>query len=209
MGTRGIRSGRSIRVTALTSAVVWRGWRRRLAGAARASRGDVGSCDDAATHQPPEGDEETGPETAERWQQGRQHGRLHGEAEGREVAASPSRVGAGRSDTSLIDRLPAPSRAPQQSTRPGSTVKRTGPRTHGEILAMEQNRAAVVAGYRLLADLLEKHPELPIPYHGPASGTELRIYMLGSDRAAFVDAVRALPGRLDKSVAAEIGRAHV
>ena len=68
---------------------------------------------------------------------------------------------------------------------------------------MEQNRAAVVAGYRLLADLLEKHPELPIPYHGPASGTELRIYMLGSDRAAFVDAVRALPGRLDKSVAAD------
>src|SRR6266498_684075 len=132
MGTRGIRSGRSIRATALTSAVVWRGWRRRLAGAARVSRGDVGSCDDAATDQPPEGDEEAGPEAAERWQQGREHGRLHGEAEGREVAASPSRVGAGRSDPS--DR-PAPGAFPSTTTKargPAPPSREPGPRTQGE-----------------------------------------------------------------------------
>lgn len=68
-------------------------------------------------------------------------------------------------------------------------------------MSTDETRAAVVAGYRMLADLLEQHPELPIPYHGPASGTELRIYMLHSNRSAFVEAVRALPGRLDKSVA--------
>jgi hypothetical protein len=67
-----------------------------------------------------------------------------------------------------------------------------------------EDRAAVVAGYRLLADLLEQHPELPIPYHGPADapggGTEITLYMLSSERTAFVDAVRCLPGRLDKAV---------
>src|SRR6266498_1248346 len=76
MGTRGIRSGRSIRVTGFIVVAGWRGRRRRLAGAAKPWRGDAGSCDDAAAHQPSEGDEEAGPEAAERWQQRREHGRL-------------------------------------------------------------------------------------------------------------------------------------
>lgn len=63
---------------------------------------------------------------------------------------------------------------------------------------MDETRAAAISGLRKLADLLEAHPELPLPYHG--FGVPAKIYMLGSDRSAFVDAVRALPGKADKRV---------
>lgn len=65
---------------------------------------------------------------------------------------------------------------------------------------MDETRAAAISGLRKLADLLEAHSELPLPYHGFDSYVPLTIYMLGSDRPAFVDAVRALPGKANKRV---------
>lgn len=65
--------------------------------------------------------------------------------------------------------------------------------------AMETHRADYVAGLRQLADLLEAHEELPLPYDGN-SGAMSFMFLSGEDpRAAMADAVRALPVPLSKN----------
>jgi hypothetical protein len=54
-------------------------------------------------------------------------------------------------------------------------------------------RAAHIEGQRLLADALEQHPEIPLPYHG--SSAEITFHFLDGDdpRAEMAAAARALP----------------
>lgn len=56
-------------------------------------------------------------------------------------------------------------------------------------------RTAYTQGLRALADLLDEHPELPLPCHA------ISFYFLGGSesKAALAAAVRAFPGRLDKN----------
>jgi hypothetical protein len=63
---------------------------------------------------------------------------------------------------------------------------------------MTTDRTEYVAGLRQLADLLEQHDELPVPYEG--SATSMTMYFLSQGRDAFVAAARVMPGRLDKKV---------
>ncbi len=63
------------------------------------------------------------------------------------------------------------------------------------------DRAAYSAGLRQLADLLDAHPEIPLPYDGrPNGGTPITIHHLDGNRGAFAATVRALPGRKEKAV---------
>jgi len=66
----------------------------------------------------------------------------------------------------------------------------------------DETRAAYISGLRKLADLLEQHDELPLPYEGSSPGLARRMtfFFLGDPRDVFVKAARALPGRLDKEV---------
>jgi hypothetical protein len=61
-------------------------------------------------------------------------------------------------------------------------------------------RAGYVQGLRALADILEQHPEVPLPFTG--TGTDLTFHFLHGDnpRAELVTAVRAFPGVKDKKV---------
>lgn len=62
-------------------------------------------------------------------------------------------------------------------------------------------REDYISGLRKLADLLEQRTELPIPWHGDMDqGGALAVYMLSAEREAFVEAVRALPGKAEKAV---------
>jgi hypothetical protein len=61
------------------------------------------------------------------------------------------------------------------------------------------DRAGYVAGLRLLADLLERHPGLPLPNAGARDGNPLTIYYFGAGRDALAEFARALPGPLRKS----------
>lgn len=60
------------------------------------------------------------------------------------------------------------------------------------------DRTEYTRGLRALADLLDAHPEVPLPFHGTSS--PIRIYHLsGADqRAEFLATVRAFPGRKSK-----------
>ncbi len=64
-------------------------------------------------------------------------------------------------------------------------------------------RAARIAGFRQLADVLERHPELPLPYEGAGVGSQsITFHFLGFDdgeKEAMAAAVRALPCRLTKA----------
>ena len=66
-------------------------------------------------------------------------------------------------------------------------------------------RAGYISGLRKLADLLEQHPDLPLPY-GSGNGTfpSLRVtfYMLGDTREAFTSTALRFPGPLTKEVRA-------
>ncbi|WP_020580151.1 hypothetical protein [Actinopolymorpha alba] len=62
------------------------------------------------------------------------------------------------------------------------------------------DREAYISGLRKLADLLEQHDEVPVPYQG-SSASPMTFHFLRSsvdNRAAMAAAVRAFPGRLDK-----------
>jgi hypothetical protein len=62
------------------------------------------------------------------------------------------------------------------------------------------DRTEYTKGLRALADILDAHPEVPLPYHG-REGTPLAIYHLNrkdETRAAFLASVRAFPGRKEK-----------
>jgi hypothetical protein len=61
------------------------------------------------------------------------------------------------------------------------------------------DRTAYTAGLRALADLLDQHPEVPLPYDG--TSTPITIMHLGTNpatRDAFAATVRAFPGHRSK-----------
>lgn len=61
-------------------------------------------------------------------------------------------------------------------------------------------RRGYIAGLRQLADILEQHDQLPLPYHGSSVPLTFMFFNHGEDnRAALANAVRAIPGRLDKN----------
>lgn len=63
-------------------------------------------------------------------------------------------------------------------------------------------RAAYTAGLRALADLLDTHPDLPLPYEGQCTAMSFH-FLSGDAKANLAAAVRAFPGRLDKNDPAE------
>lgn len=69
---------------------------------------------------------------------------------------------------------------------------------------IDTRRAGYVSGLRKLADLLEQHPELPLPYHGSDS-TITFMFLHGPDaKARFAAAARVIlygtGGELEKHV---------
>lgn len=77
----------------------------------------------------------------------------------------------------------------------------------------DQQRADYVAGLRALAEVLEQHPEVPLPYN-PTQGVISFHFLFGENpRADMAATVRALPCRLDKDPRGDdyfdlIGRLH-
>lgn len=69
-------------------------------------------------------------------------------------------------------------------------------------MAALQRRSDYVNGLRQLADALEQHDEIPLPYHGTSSPITLMFFDYDKDnRAAMAATVRALPAaRLTKVV---------
>jgi hypothetical protein len=63
------------------------------------------------------------------------------------------------------------------------------------------DRAEYVKGLRALADLLEQHDELPLPYQG-GKHSPMSLTFLSDDDAKgrLATAARLMPGRLDKQV---------
>jgi hypothetical protein len=67
---------------------------------------------------------------------------------------------------------------------------------------MTTDRAGYIAGLRKLADLLEQHDDLPLPYEGSSSsgGRRITFYYFGETAEAFKAAARMLPGPLTKEI---------
>jgi hypothetical protein len=62
-------------------------------------------------------------------------------------------------------------------------------------------RAEYVKGLRALADLLEQHDELPLPYQGGKHSPMSLTFLSDDDpKGRLAAAARAMPGRLDKQV---------
>jgi hypothetical protein len=57
----------------------------------------------------------------------------------------------------------------------------------------DASRAAYTAGLRMLADALEQHPELPLPYEGRRAAMRFHFLSAADPRAAMAAAARALP----------------
>lgn len=74
-------------------------------------------------------------------------------------------------------------------------------------MTTDTDRAGYTAGLRALADLLDAHPEVPLPYHGTAA--RMAIYQLSAGREAFAATVRALPGHKRKEVEGDTYRVAV
>jgi hypothetical protein len=70
---------------------------------------------------------------------------------------------------------------------------------------MTTDRSQYIAGLRELADLLEQHDELRLPYHGSSGNTPVAFHFFGGDdpKSEFVAAARLVPGKLDKSAWAQ------
>lgn len=77
-----------------------------------------------------------------------------------------------------------------------------GGRDCDEIRRDGERRDAYTSGLRKLADLLDQHPDLPLPSVGRGGGTPpVRIDFFGDDaREAMAAAARAIPGPLTKRV---------
>lgn len=62
------------------------------------------------------------------------------------------------------------------------------------------DRNAYIAGLRQLADVLENHPEVPLPFEG--NGSEMTFHFLGGDdpKGAMAATARALPTTFTKDV---------
>lgn len=63
----------------------------------------------------------------------------------------------------------------------------------------QDERAGYIAGLRQLADALEAHPELPLPYDGTTGALTMQ-FLHDDPRAAMAAAARALPCQLDKVI---------
>lgn len=63
---------------------------------------------------------------------------------------------------------------------------------------MTDDRTGYTAGLRALADLLDAHPEVPLPYHGSTAPLTI-MHLSGADqRTKFLASVRAFPGHKTK-----------
>lgn len=61
-------------------------------------------------------------------------------------------------------------------------------------------RAGYIAGLRQLADVLEQHPEVPLPFQGHGMALTFSFFRHGDDnRAAMAAAAKALPCQLQKA----------
>lgn len=73
-------------------------------------------------------------------------------------------------------------------------------------------RAAYTAGLRALADLLDAHPDLPLPYEGRLSPVQLGFHGLEDPAAALAAAARLIPGAkrkgYDDNYFRLVGRLH-
>ena len=69
------------------------------------------------------------------------------------------------------------------------------------------DRAGYISGLRKLADLLEDHPEVPLPYQGQdPTCSRLSFNFLDvrdDNKAAMAAAARAFPGKLEKGTTAD------
>ena len=63
-------------------------------------------------------------------------------------------------------------------------------------------RAAYTAGLRALADVLDKHPEVPLPYAGDLGAIDFYFTSCDDPRAAMAAAARAIPCKWDKRTTA-------
>jgi hypothetical protein len=62
-------------------------------------------------------------------------------------------------------------------------------------------RAAYIQGLRALADILENHPEVPLPYHGDGTAITISAFLSAADpRAELAAAARAFPCAWRKKV---------
>lgn len=84
-----------------------------------------------------------------------------------------------------------------------STTVQTSTDTPETRVAAE--RTAFASGLRKLADLLEQHPELELPYTGHAFGAGINWIPLGGDgqKAQAATFARLIPGKVDKAVRGE------
>jgi hypothetical protein len=57
----------------------------------------------------------------------------------------------------------------------------------------EDERARFIDGLRVLADALEEHPEVPLPYHGTSAEISFYFLLTENPRAEMAAAARALP----------------
>lgn len=65
----------------------------------------------------------------------------------------------------------------------------------------EDQRAAYIRGLRALADVLEAHPEVPVPYHGNQADITISAFLHSEDpRAELAAAARAFPCNWEKAV---------
>ena len=77
---------------------------------------------------------------------------------------------------------------------------------------MSGNREQYITGLRALADLLETHADIPLPYHGHL--VPMTIYRLGHDdsRDLAAEFARVFPGKLNKEIERDsfrlVGRLH-
>jgi hypothetical protein len=59
-------------------------------------------------------------------------------------------------------------------------------------------RAEYIAGLRELADALEAHPELQLPYNGRPGGSAINVIPVDHEREQLAAWARVLPGQKDK-----------
>ena len=71
-------------------------------------------------------------------------------------------------------------------------------------------RDEYTAGLRELADILDAHPDVPLPFSGRAGEDfPLRIYLFGLSKEDVVTAVRAFPGPKTKEFSGDYARMGV
>lgn len=79
-------------------------------------------------------------------------------------------------------------------------------------MSTDQDRAGYTAGLRALADILDQHPEIPLPYEGRLGTISWPVYDGGAERLAAIARV-VIPGRREKDTSLDgyfkvIGKLH-